>query len=150
MKSHAPQFLDGGRRFPLDPYRILLLALGVALLWGLGLAAGGWSATLSLEAARAGRSIPWAPWLAACALVVSGMLAVVYGFFFRPRAVEIGEEEVALIMWDGKGKSRRRGEVKRVEVRGSRIVLRGEGGDMAIPGIFLDTDELAGMLRLWV
>lgn len=138
----TPPILEKATQFPADPFRTVLLGLGIALLWGSGLVVGGWSANLGLAAAHAGRAIPWAPWLLAFLLVVSGMLSVVYGVFFRARAVEINEEEVALIRWDGKGKSIRRDEIKSVEAGRSRIILHGADSRMEIGRIFTGWENL--------
>jgi len=149
MKSSAAQHLAGGSRFPASSGRIILLAFFISLLYGAGLAAGGWAATLSLAAVRAGRDVPWMPWLLAFAFMVSGMLAVVYGFFFRPRALEISADEVALVRWDGKGRSMRRDEVTAVRPGRSRIVLEGGGRRLAIAPIFSRWEAIGAELAKW-
>lgn len=149
MKSPIAQHLPGGSRFPASSGRILLLAFLVSLLYGAGLAAGGWAATLSLAAVRAGREVPWAPWLLAFACMVSGMLSVVYGFFFRPRALEISAEEVALVRWDGKGRSLRKDEVTAVKPGRFRIVLESGRGRLDIPPIFSGWEEIREKLGKW-
>lgn len=145
----TPPILENASQFPADPYRTVLLALGIILLWGSGLVVGGWSANLALAAAHAGRTIPWAPWLMAFLLIVSGMLSVVYGMFFRPRAVEINDEEVAFIRWDGKGKSIRRDEIKSVEASRSRIILHGANSRLEIGRIFTGWENLKKDLMKW-
>lgn len=145
----TPPILENASRFPADPYRIVRLALGIILLWGSGLAVGGWSANLALEAAHAGRTIPWAPWLLTFSLIVSGMLSVVYGVFFRPRAVEINDFEVALIRWDGKWKSIRRDDVKSVDASRSRVILNGGNSRVEIGRMFTGWEKLKQGLLEW-
>jgi hypothetical protein len=149
MKSPIAQHLPGGSRYPASTGRILLLALFVSFLYAAGLGAGGWAATVSLAAVRAGGDVPWAPWLLAFVFMVSGMLAVVYGFFFRPRALEISPEEVALVRWDGKGRSMRRAEVTSVRPGRSRIVLEGSGKRLAIAPIFSQWEAIGAELAKW-
>lgn len=144
-----PHVLADSRRFPATVPRIALLGIGTCLLYGAGLAAGGYAAHLSLEAVRGTQSVPILPWVAAFVLMVSGMLAVVYGFFFRPRAVEMNAEEVALIKWDGKGPSIRRDQVESVEAGDSRIVLRGRGKALSLGRIYSDWDGLRAALEAW-
>jgi hypothetical protein len=74
---------------------------------------------------------------------------VVYGFFFRPRAVEINAEEVALVRWDGKHRSIRRDEVREVDAGGSRIVLRGTGKALVIAPIFSGLEALRAEISAW-
>lgn len=144
-----PHVLSDSRRFPATVLRIALLALGTCLLYGAGLAAGGYAAHLSLQAVRGTESVPILPWVAAFVLMVSGMLAVVYGFFFRPRAVEVNQDEVALIKWDGKGRSLRRDEVESVESGRSRITLRAGSKTFSLSRIYSDWDGLRATLQSW-
>lgn len=141
--------LPDGRRYPVASGRIVLLACFACTLYALGLASGGWAATRALAAVRTGLPVPWAPWLLAFIFIVSGMLTVVYGFFFRPRAVEVNAEEVALVKWDGKGATLRRAEVQSVDPAGSRIVLKGSGKSLAIAPIFQDWNRLREELSGW-
>lgn len=145
----APHVLPGSRRFAAGSGRIALLGLGTALLYGLGLGSGGWAAHLSLQAVRAGGDVAVLPWLFAFVFMVSGMLAVVYGFFFRPRAVEVTDEEVALVKWDGKGKSLRRDQVAAVDASNSAIVLTGPEGTLRIGRIFEDWQGIRDILQAW-
>jgi hypothetical protein len=144
-----PHVLDGSRRFPASTARIALLGLFTSLLYLAGLATGGYAGHLSLEAVRASQSVPILPWVAAFAFMVSGMLAVVYGFFFRPRAVEINSEEMALVRWDGKGPSIRRVEVGSVEAGPYRITLRAGSRTLSLTRIYSDWDGLREALRAW-
>lgn len=144
-----PHVLAHSRRFPASTFRIALLGIGISLLYLAGLAAGGFAGQLSLEAVRGSRGIPVLPWVAAFVFMVSGMLSAVYGFFFRPRAVEINAEEVAVIRWDGKGPSIRRDEVVSVDASFSRITLRGGGRTLSLARIYSDWDGLSAALRAW-
>jgi hypothetical protein len=148
-KSQRPQILMSGRRFPASSGRIVLLAGFIFILYAAGLGFGGWAATVSLAAVRSGREVPWAPWLLAFLFMVSGMLFVVYGFFFRPRAVEIDNEEVSLVKWDGKGNFMRREELQSVKGGSSRILLRSHDTELSIPRIFTDWNTLCGQLESW-
>jgi hypothetical protein len=144
-----PHVLATSRRHPAAASRIALLAFGICLLYGVGLAAGGYAAHLSLEAVRSSRGIPVLPWIVAFAGMVSGMLSVVYGFFFRPRAVEINSEEVAIVRWDGKGPSIRRDEIVSVEAGTSRITLRAPNRTISLAPIYSDWDGLRAALLAW-
>jgi hypothetical protein len=77
------------------------------------------------------------------------MLAVIYGFFFRPRELRLSETQVALVNWDGNGKKMRRDQVQTVETGRRRIVLRGEGKSLVVPGIFRDWDKIREELSAW-
>lgn len=149
MKHSVHQYLPGSTRFGLDPFRLIGLALVVIGVYGAGIVAGGWAGHASLAAARAGQSIPATPWVIAFAFVILGMLGVVYGFFLRPRALEINEEEVALINWDGKGRSLRRDDLVSIEAAAARIVLKGRNGDLIIPRLFHGWDALRSRLQAW-
>lgn len=149
VNNQPSQILAGGRRYPASSSRILLLAIGILFLYAAGLGSGGWAATLSLAEVRAGREVPVLPWLAALVFMVSGMLSVVYGFFFRPRAVEVNDEEVAFVKWDGKAKSLRRDEVKAVRESGGRLILEGEGKSLVIRSHFEGWDALQADLARW-
>lgn len=145
----APHVLPGSRRYSAGAGRIALFGLGTSLLYGLGLGSGGWAAHLSLQAVRAGREVAVVPWILAFVFMVSGMLAVVYGFFFRPRAVEVSDDEVALVKWDGKGKSLRRDQVASVKASGSSIVLSGPAGSLRIGRIYEDWQGMRESLQAW-
>jgi hypothetical protein len=149
MRQSIHQYLPGSTRFGLDPFRLVGLALVVMGIYGAGILAGGMAGHSSLAAARTGQGIPVLPWLLAFAFVILGMLGVVYGFFLRPRALEINEEEVALIKWDGKGPSMRRENLLSIESAASRIVLKGKGGDLVIPRLFQGWDALRTRLQAW-
>lgn len=150
MKHSIHQYLPGSTRFGLDPFRLVGLASVVVAIYGAGILAGGMAGHSSLAAARAGQGIPVLPWVIAFAFVILGMLGVVYGFFLRPRALEINEEEVALINWDGKGRSMRRENLLSVESAATRIVLKGRDGDLVIPRLFHGWDALRTRLQAWV
>ena len=85
----------------------------------------------------------------AFALVVGGMLAVIYGFFFRPRELRISGDQVALVYWDGNGKKMRRDQVEEVKARPGSIVLRGPGKRLVIGRIFNDWDRIKTELAGW-
>jgi hypothetical protein len=133
----------------VDSFRIVLLAMLAAGIYGAGILAAIWAGRLTVHAAHASRSIPGWPWAITFVLVVGGMLTVIYGFFFRPRELRLAADRMALVLWDGNGKSIRRDEVRKVEAGPWRIVLRGEGRTLVVRRIFRDWDAIRAELEGW-
>src|SRR5688500_3920839 len=104
------------QKFLPETKRTVLLALGVGALYGVGIVSAAVAAKITIDATHAGQAdMPYIPWAFAYVFIISGMLAVVYGFFFRPRALSITPERVALLKWDGEGKSMRKDELEGIE-----------------------------------
>jgi hypothetical protein len=147
IPSHEP--VPDGRRFGADPLRIALFAMFACGVYGGGIAAVVWAAFLTMSSMRAGTGLPVLPWALAFVLVVSGMLAVIYGFFFRPRECRFDGSRIGLVYWDGNGKVMEKGAVESMEMGASRIVLRGGGKKLVVGSMFSDWKSLRGELAAW-
>jgi hypothetical protein len=149
MANTSEEPVADGKRFKLDSFRITVLAVVASGVYGTGIIMAMWAAHLSIVAAHANRPIPPWPWAIAFVLVVGGMLAVIYGFFFRPRELRLSETQVAVVYWDGNGKKMRRDQIRTVETGRRRIVLRGPEKSLVVPGIFRDWDRIREELSAW-
>jgi hypothetical protein len=149
MANTSEEPVADGRRYKASSFRITLLAVAASGVYGAGILMVMWAARLSVAAAHDTRPIPVLPWAVAFALVVGGMLAVIYGFFFRPRELRISGDQVALVYWDGNGKKMRRDQVEEVKARPGSIVLRGPGKRLVIGRIFNDWDRIKTELAGW-
>lgn len=149
MKFIVTEFPAGARVFPASPIRIILLAAVVVAIYGGGITAAVWAGYETVEAAHSGGGIPVFAWCCAFFLIISGMLSVVYAFFFRPRDARLTDKEVAVFWWHGNGIGMRRDQVESVEVSGSKIKLRGGGETVVIPPIFSNGKALAEELKRW-
>jgi hypothetical protein len=149
MANTSEEPVADGRRYKLDSNRITLLAVLASGVYGAGIIMAMWAARLSVAAAHASRPIPAVPWTVAFILVVSGMLAVIYGFFFRPRELRVNGTHAALVYWDGNGKKIARDQVRKVEAGRRRIVLSGSGKRLVIGRIFRDWDAIRAEFSGW-
>jgi hypothetical protein len=149
MANTSEEPVADGKRFKPDTLRIVILALFAGGIYGSGVLEAMWAANLSIKAAHAGQPIPVWPWALAFAIVIAGILSVIYGFFFRPRELRLSESQVAVVYWDGNGKKIRRDQVTRVESGGRRIVLRGPEKTLVIARIFRDWDRIKSELDGW-
>jgi len=86
--------------------------------------------------AHQGGDIPFLYWSWAFFLIISGMLAVIYAFFFRPREIKLSETEVGIFLWNGEGKGFLLKQIKSVESKGGKIVLISENEKIIFPPIF--------------
>jgi hypothetical protein len=149
MANTSEEPVADGKRFKLDSFRITVMAVFASGIYGTGIIAAMWAAHLTVVAAHSERPIPVWPWVLAFAFVVGGMLMVIYGFFFRPRELRVSATQVALVNWDGNGKKIRRDEVRTVEAGPRRILLRGPGKTLVVPGIFRDWERIREELSAW-
>lgn len=149
MANTSEEPVADGKRFKLDSFRVTVLAVLASGVYGTGIIMAMWAAHLSVLAAHAERPVPVWPWALAFVFVVGGMLAVIYGFFFRPRELRISGNQVALVKWDGNGKKIRRDQVQTVETAGRRIILRGAEKSLVVPGIFREWDRIREELAAW-
>jgi hypothetical protein len=150
MKITESEISPEARRFRPDPIRMIILGLAVCSIYGGGILAAVRAGSETVRVAHAGGEVPLLPWILAFIFVVSGMFAVIYAFFFRPREVRITDSLVAVLWWDGNGKAMRREEVEKVKVSGRKIVLKGGGETLTIPPIFLNAKALGEELMGWV
>jgi hypothetical protein len=149
MANTSTEPVAHGKRFKADPLRIAVMAVIACGVYGSGIASVFWAAYTAINAVHANQSIPVLPWTVAFVLVVSGMLLVIYGFFFRPREARLSEDQVALVFWDGNGKVMDRKKVESMVVGRSRIVLKGGGKRMVVDKMFSDWPALKGELGGW-
>ena len=149
MANTSEEPVADGTRYKADSKRITLLAVMVCAVYGSGIIMVMFSAYWSVNAAHASAPIPALPWAVAFVLVVSGMLSIIYGFFFRPRELRISPDQVAVVYWDGNGKKMARAQVTAVETGFSRIVLRGEGKRLVVGRIYSDWDRIRAELESW-
>ena len=149
MKITESEIAPDARRFRLAPIRMAILGLAVCSIYGGGITAAVWAGYETVEAAHSGGGIPILPWSLAFFFVISGMLSVIYGFFFRPREVRLTPESVAILWWDGNGKAMRRDQVEVVTIKTGKIVLRGGGETLKIGPIFSDWKALGQELHAW-
>ncbi len=137
------------RRYKLDTTRITILAVLASAVYGAGIIMAMWAARLTVAAAHASRPIPVGPWAVAFVFVVGGMLAVIYGFFFRPRELRVNGTQAALVYWDGNGKKIGRDQVRKVEAGTRRIVLSGPDKTLVIGRIFRDWEAIRAEFASW-
>ena len=149
MANTSEEPVADGQRFQLDSFRVTVLAVFASGIYGTGIIAAMWAAHLSVVAAHSDRAIPVWPWVLAFVFVVGGMLMVIYGFFFRPRELRLSATQVALVNWDGNGKKMRRDEVRAVADGPRRILLRGAGKTLVVPGIFREWERIREELSAW-
>ena len=149
MSNTQLEPIPEGKRFPADPTRIVLFGLFACSVYGSGIGMVVYAAYLTNKAVHAGNGMPIGPWLAALILVVSGMLSVIYGFFFRPRELRLTENQVAKVYWDGNGKVLDRKQVESVEAAPTRIVLRSAGKRFVVDRMFSKWPQLRGELGAW-
>jgi hypothetical protein len=149
MANTAEEPVADGRRFKADPKRIFILAIMACGVYGAGILAVMTAAYQTVKAVHASLPVPVFPWVVAFVLVVSGMLSVIYGFFFRPRECRLNESQVAVVFWDGNGKWIDRKQVETLDVGRSRIVLSGGGKRVVVNRIFSDWKTIRGQLSAW-
>lgn len=149
MANTSEEPVADGERFKADSFRITVLAAIASGVYGTGIVLAIWAANITVKAAHAGTPIAVWPWAIAFILVVSGMLAVIYGFFFRPRELRLSGDQAALVHWDGNGKKIGRAQVREVETGRNRIVLRGPEKTLVIPRIFRDWERISSQLEAW-
>lgn len=149
MANTSTEPVAEGKRFKADTTRIAVFAVFACGIYGGGILTVMYAAFLTIKAAHAGQSTPFLPWAAAFVLVVSGMMAVIYGFFFRPREARLSESQVAVVFWDGNGKVMDRSQVESMDVGRSRIVLKGAGKRLVVDRMYSGWDALRGELSAW-
>ena len=149
MANTAEEPVADGKRYKIDSLRVTILAVAACGTYGSGILMVMWSAWKSVQAAHAGLPIPAIWWVFSFILVVSGMLSVIYGFFFRPRELRISESQVALVYWDGNGKKMDRSQVESVAAGRGSIVLKGKGKKLVVGRIFMGWDSIAAELGSW-
>ncbi|MDB5104943.1 MAG: hypothetical protein JWP91_2632 [Fibrobacteres bacterium] len=149
MANTSDEPVYEGKRFKADPVRIAIVAVTACGIYGSGIIMVVYAAYLTIRAVHAGQSAPVLPWAVAFVLVVSGMLGVIYGFFFRPREARLSENQIALVFWDGNGKVMDRDKVESVDVGASRIVLKSGGKRMVVGKMFSEWKALRGELGAW-
>jgi hypothetical protein len=139
-----------GRRFGLEPVRLVLVFMGVAAVYGFGIVSAGFAASRTVRDMRAGVAdihVGW--WLLAFGLVVCGILSIVYAVFFRPRELRVSEDEVRIVGWDGKGPAIARKQLESIHAGSRRVVLLGGGKRLVIGRMFAPWDEVRGELVAW-
>jgi hypothetical protein len=149
MANTSTEPVAEGKRFKADPFRIAVFGIFACGVYGSGIVSVVCSAFLTIRAAHAGLPVPILPWAVSFVLIVSGMLAVIYGFFFRPREARLSESQVAVVFWDGNGKVMDRDKVESMDVGSSRIVLKGAGKRLVVGKMFSDWKRLSGELGAW-
>jgi hypothetical protein len=137
-------------KFTTEPKRTILLALCISGLYGVGIVSAAIAAKITIDASHAGQTaVPYIPWAFAYVSIIAGMLSVVYGFFFRPRALSIKPDRVAFLKWDGEGKRMAKGELKGFEASAHRIVLKSDTKTLVIGKMFADWEKLRKALETW-
>lgn len=149
MANTSTEPVAHGKRFKADPLRIAVMAVFACGIYGSGIAAVFWASYSTINAFHAQQGVPVFPWMVAFVLVVSGMLLVIYGFFFRPREARLSENQVAVVYWDGNGKVMDRKNVESMRVGRSRIVLKGGGKRLVVDSMFSDWPALKRELGGW-
>ncbi len=149
MANTSTEPVAEGTRYKADTTRIAVLAIFACGVYGSGIFAVVYAAYLTVNAFHAAHSMPILPWVAAFILIVSGMLSVVYGFFFRPREARVSKNQIALVFWDGNGKVMDRSQVESIEVSSSRIVIKGGGKRLVVGKMFSEWKKLSGELAAW-
>lgn len=145
-----PIFGFAGRRFGLEPTRLVAFFIGIAALYGVGVLAAGVAAAKTANVMHSGGSnIPYREWAAAFILLIGGILAVIYGIFFRPRELRVSEDEVKLVLWDGSGKFLKRAQLESFAAASSRLVLRGGGKTLVIGRTFAPWNEVRAAVEGW-
>jgi hypothetical protein len=145
-----PLFGFSGRRYGLDSTRLVLGFTVIAGIYALGILAAGWAAALTAKVMHGGGdAIPYTQWGLAFALVIAGILAVIYGVFFRPRELRVSDDEVKVVIWDGSGKSIPRAKLESCQAKGNRLVLRGGGTTLVIDKTFAPWDEVRAAVESW-
>ena len=150
MKITESEIAPDAKRFLLSPIRTALLGLVVVAIYGGGILSAVWAGQLTVKVTHSGGELPILPWLSAFLFVITGMLSVIYAFFFRPREVRLTDTAVAMLWWDGNGKTMKREVIETVRVSGSKITLTGGGETLIIPPIFLNAKVLGEQLKSWV
>lgn len=149
MKISESEIAADARRFKPSVIRMALLGMVVCGIYGGGILSAVWAGHTTVEVAHSGGEIPILPWALAFVFVISGMLSVIYAFFFRPREVRLTDSAVAILWWDGNGKVMERSQVETVVVSGAKIMLRGGGETLVIPPIFFNANQLGDELKTW-
>ena len=149
MANTSTEPVAEGKRFKADTTRIAVFALFACGLYGSGICAVVYSAFITVRAFHAGQGVPVLPWIGAFVLMVSGMLAVIYGFFFRPREARLSGTQVAIVFWDGNGQVMDRVQVESMDVGSFRIVLKGGGKRLVLGRMFEGWAQLRGELAAW-
>jgi hypothetical protein len=149
MANTSDEPVADGKRFKADPLRIAIFAFMACGIYGGGILMVMYAAFATVKAVHAAQSIPVLPWVAAFVLVVSGMLSVIYGFFFRPREVRLNGEQVAVVYWDGNGRVMSRNQLDSISVGRSRIILTGGGKRVVVGRIYSGWKQLSGELGTW-
>lgn len=149
MANISTEPVAQGKRFKADTTRIAVFAFFACGIYGGGILTVMYAAFLTIKAAHAGQGTPLLPWVASFVLVVSGMMAVIYGFFFRPREARLSENQVAVVLWDGNGKVMDRSQVESMDVGRSRIVLKGAGKRLVVDRMYSGWDDLRAELSAW-
>lgn len=149
MANTSDEPVADGKRFKADPLRIAVFGLFASGVYGSGILAVIFAAHSTIKAVHNAQNVSVLPWIAAFVLVVSGMLSVIYGFFFRPRECRLSGNQVAVVYWDGNGKVMDRKQVESVHVGRSRIVLTGGGKRVVVGRIYSDWKQLKAELGAW-
>lgn len=149
MANISTEPAANGKKYPADHLRILMVATLACGLYGAGIGAVVWASWATIKAGHAVQSTPLFPWVVAFGLLVTGMLAIIYGFFFRPREARLSKTQIAIVFWDGNGKMMERSKVESIVVSPSRIVLKGGGKKVVVHKIFSNWAELSAELAAW-
>jgi hypothetical protein len=145
-----PLFGFSGRRFGVEPVRLVRVFLGIAAIYAAGIGMAGWAAALTAKVMHSGGdALPYAQWLGAFVIIIAGFLAVVYGIFFRPRELRVSEDEVKLVLWDGSGKFMKRVQLESFDATPSRLVLRGGGKTLVVGKMFEPWNEVRAAVENW-
>jgi hypothetical protein len=150
MKITESEIAPDARRFLPSPIRMAILGLVVVAIYGGGILSAVWAGHMTVKVTHSGGELPILPWLSAFLFVITGMLSVIYAFFFRPREVRLTDSAVAMLWWDGNGKVMKREAIESVRISGSKITLTGGGETLTIPPIFLNAKVLGERLKTWV
>ncbi|MEO6096211.1 MAG: hypothetical protein ABIW76_11105 [Fibrobacteria bacterium] len=149
MANTSTEPVAEGRKFKADTTRIAILAIGACCVYGGGIISVMLSAYITVKAFHAHQGVPAYPWVISFILVVSGMLSVIYGFFLRPREARLSPTQVAVVFWDGNGKTMDRDKVESMDVGKSRIVLKGGGKRVVVSSMFTEWKTLRAELAAW-
>jgi hypothetical protein len=149
MANTSTEPVAEGRKFKADTTRIAILAVFACGVYGGGILTVMIAAWATVKSYHAHQGVPAMPWVAAFVLVVAGMLSVIYGFFFRPREARLSPTQVAVVYWDGNGKTMDRDKVESMDVGKSRIVLKGGGKRLVVSNMFAEWKTLREELAAW-
>jgi hypothetical protein len=149
MANISTEPVADGRKFKADTTRIAILAVFACGVYGSGILSVMLSAYITVKAYHAHQGVPAYPWVASFFLIISGILSVIYGFFFRPRETRLSATQVAVVYWDGNGKSMDRNEVESVDVGKYRVVLKGGGKRVVVSSMFAEWKTLREELAAW-